>query len=202
MKQYPSIPKIIRYDLPIVSYEKFDGSLIRSDWSHKRKFYKFGTRTELIDDSSHLFSKAIPIIKEKYEESLSEIFKYKRYQEVTCFFEFYGPNSAFGQHDPKDNHTVTLIDASPYKIGFLKPNDFIEMFKDVETPKVIYEGYITDSFVQDIKSNKFNLVEGVVCKGFDEQSNKIIMFKIKAQEWLDKLKTKCNGNVLMFEKLS
>ena len=61
MKSYPSIPK----DIPpseFVAFGKLDGSNIRAEWNPKKGFYKFGTRTKIIDASTPVFGKAVNLI--------------------------------------------------------------------------------------------------------------------------------------------
>jgi len=45
MKSYPSIPGKHTNGIPLTVFDKLDGSNIRAEWSKKRGFYKFGTRT-------------------------------------------------------------------------------------------------------------------------------------------------------------
>ena len=50
MKQYPSISgKLV--NTKIYAFDKLDGSNIRGTWSKKRGFYKFGTRTQMLDEN-------------------------------------------------------------------------------------------------------------------------------------------------------
>ena len=50
---------------------------------------------------------------------------------------------------------------------------------------------MTKGFVNDVKENKFNLVEGVVCKATKkEKGNRIWMTKIKTNEWMNRIKNK------------
>jgi hypothetical protein len=45
--------------------------------------------------------------------------------------------------------------------------------------------------------------EGVVCKGANDKKTKMpIMFKIKSQAWLDKLKEHCKEDEALFNKLA
>src|ERR1019366_2744008 len=129
MKEYPSITNEIRYDIPIVMFLKLDGSNFRSSWTPKRGFSKFGSRHQLIDESNLIGKKAIPILKSKYEEWLSIVFRDQKWkEEVLCFFEFHGPNSHFGQHLETEDQTLTLIDVNPLRKGILHPKEFIKLF--------------------------------------------------------------------------
>ena len=75
MKTYPSIDRIIRNDIHIYSFDKLDGNNIRAEWTSKRGFYKFGSRTQLIDENTKPLGKSISIIRDKYEEDLAMVFK-------------------------------------------------------------------------------------------------------------------------------
>ncbi len=205
MKSYPSISKDIRYDTYLYVFDKLDGSNIRAEWSRKRGFYKFGTKNQLIDESAKPFGQSISLIRSKYEKQLNEIFKEQRWQEVVCFFEFYGKESFAGFHPEDDEKTVTLIDVNIYKQGLLEPSEFIKIFKDVEIPKVIHEGYINPTFVENIRENNIEGItfEGCICKGKNDKKTKMpIMFKIKTRDWLNKLKIHCKDDEKLFEKLA
>src|ERR1700690_1542048 len=120
MKSYPSISKDIRNDLYIYAFDKLDGSNIRAEWNPKKGFYKFGTRTQLIDSGSQ-FGKFINLIKNKYEKDLSLICQKQKWESAIFFFEYYGPSSFAGSHSNDELQTVTLFDANPYKHGLLEP---------------------------------------------------------------------------------
>lgn len=205
MKQYPSITKDLRNSIYIYGFAKLDGSNIRAEWNSKRGFYKFGSRTQLIDESHSPLGKAIPIIKEKYEKDLSQVFKEQRWQDVLCFFEFWGPSSFAGQHLDTESQTVTLFDVNPYKQGILEPSQFIKYFGHLDIPNILYEGFLTKELVDSVKQStlKDMPLEGIVCKGPNDKKTKMpIMFKIKSQMWLDRLKEYCKGDLNLFNKLS
>jgi len=204
MKQYPSIDRNLRKDTYIYAFDKLDGSNIRAEWNSKRGFYKFGTRTQLMDENTKPFGQAISLIKEKYEEWLGVVFKENKWRDAICFFEFHGPNSAFGAHVEEDKKNVTLIDVNPFKRGILEPKEFIKLFGNLGTPKVLFEGFITPEFVDAVKDGtlKDMTCEGVVCKGASDTNAQMpIMFKIKSRLWLEKLKNYCNGNETLYNKL-
>lgn len=200
MKSYPTISKNIRNDIYIYAFDKLDGNNIRAEWNKKKGFYKFGSRKQLIDETSDLGG-SINLIKEKYEEDLSRIFIKQKWQSVVCFFEYHGPNS-FAGHHTDDELTVTLFDVNPYKQGILAPTEFINLMRYVDTPKVLFEGHITKEFIDKVKASSLQgmTFEGCVCKG--KEKNKIIMFKIKSNVWLEKLMAYCQGNVSLFNKLA
>lgn len=197
MKSYNSIEYYgEHYDLPIFAFNKEDGSNLRFEFSQKRGFYKFGTRNTMIDSNSTPFGFAIDLFMDKYNKSLSEIFKsktYRNYLSFVVFAELTGTKSEYGQHDfENDIFDLTMFDISVYKKGLLPPKQFIDDFKDVGIVDVVYQGNLNKSFIQDVKNNKFGLKEGVVCKGLipNKKEHNLYYCKIKTNEWLENLKNK------------
>ncbi len=197
MKSYNSIEYYGQYyDLPIYAMEKIDGSNVRIEFSQKRGFYKFGTRNTMIDSKSTPFGFAIDLFMDKYNKSLTEVFKsktYRNYLSFVAFVELVGTKSAYGQHDfENDTFDLKLFDISVYKKGLIPPKQFIDDFKDVGIVDVIYQGNLNKSFIQDVKDNKFGLKEGVVCKGLipNKKEHNLYYCKIKTNEWLENLKNK------------
>lgn len=204
MKTYPSITKDVRKDIYIYAFDKLDGSNMRAEWNSKKGFYKFGTRTELIDNKSP-FGGAITLINEKYSESLSKIFKNNKWSDALCFFEYWGPSSFAGSHNFNEKMDTTLIDVNPYKHGIMPPAEFIKLFGHLDIAKVLYEGQVSTELFDAVKQSTLPgmTMEGVVCKGEnDKKTNMPIMFKIKSQAWLDKLKDHCKDNELLFNRLA
>lgn len=202
MEQYPSISKIYRHNLYIYAFSKLDGSLIRAEWNNKKGFYKFGTKHQLIDQQSMPFGRAIPLLKAKYEDNLSMIFTEQKWKNAICFFEFYGPSSFAGFHNIEEAMDITLIDVNPYKQGILLPTQFIKFFGHLDIPPLCYQGYITTKLFNQVKQSMLPNMskEGIVCKGNDD--GQLVMFKIKSQAWLDKLKEHCKDNQQLFEQLA
>lgn len=204
MKQYPSITKHVRQDIHIYAFDKLDGSNIRAEWNNKRGFYKFGTKTQLIDESSKPFGRAIPLIKDKWAADLETVFKEQKWRDVICFFEFWGPNSFAGNHNFEEELTVTLIDANPYKQGILEPEEFIKYFGHLDIAKVLYEGKVSVELFDQIKQSTLPgmTFEGVVCKGASDTNARMpVMFKIKSKAWLERLREYCKGNDKLFSML-
>jgi len=193
MKQYPSIPSWKEgaiLGLPIIAFEKLDGSNIRAEWSKKKGWYKFGSRHQMIDTSHPELGEAIPLFLDKYGDNLARIFmKDKLYREaksIIVYFEFFGPNSFAGLHDPNDNKDVILFDVNPIPKNFVLPRQLLKDFHDVELPRVVYEGNLNVSFRDAVISGEYEVAEGVVCKG--EHQKKPYRVKIKTQAWLDRVK--------------
>lgn len=197
MKQYDSIDYYGDYwGLPVVAFDKLDGSNLRFEFSQKRGFYKFGTRKMMIDQNSD-FGFAIDLFLNKYNESLTRIFKSKDYRNIlnfVCYAELVGTKSAFGQHDfGNDEFDIVLFDIDQYKKGMIPPKQFVKDFGDCGIPRVVYEGNLNMEFVNDVKNNKFNLTEGVICKGLTETKKGRPMLyycKIKTNDWFERLRSR------------
>ena len=202
MNEYPTIDRNI-IDKTIYAFDKLDGSNIRAEWTRKNGFSKYGSRRCLIDERTEILGNAITIFKSKYEKQLSEMFKKERYERVICFLEYWSPNSFAGTH-ADEPHNLTLIDVSLYKKGLMLPNVFIRAFKDVETAKLLYMGNCNNEFVESVANGTLAgmTFEGVVCKSIEYKFfGQPFMFKLKNKAWIEKLKTKCNGDMKKFEEL-
>ncbi len=197
MKQYHTIEYYgDNWGIPIIAFDKLDGSNIRAEWSPKRGFYKFGTKNMMIDGSHEEFGHAVTIFKEKYDEELSRVFRGKDYRNIlsfVCYAELIGPNSAFGQHsDAKENMDTVLFDVEMYKKGWVPPRQFLKDFGHLHIPRVVYEGNLNMDLVRRVKENEFGLTEGVICKGAVRAKRKdqpsLYYCKIKTNDWFDRLR--------------
>ena len=63
MLQYPEIPGPAKVPLgrSCIAFSKYDGSNLRFEWTPKRGWYKFGTRTQLVNASHPVFGPAVPM---------------------------------------------------------------------------------------------------------------------------------------------
>ena len=111
------------------------------------------------------------------------------------FGEFLGENSIAGHHEAEP-HKIVLFDVMTdhKQRKFVHPKTFVKDFAGlVPTPDVVYEGNMNEQLIADVRANKYNLKEGVICKGIEKSgafAGGIWMCKIKTQEYLDKLKTR------------
>lgn len=209
MKTYPSIPFQVNGNIDVFAFDKLDGSCIRAEWRPKNGFSKIGTRKQLLGaDNTHL-NLAIPILKNTWEEKLIKIFKKQRWtgktMRVTCFFELHGEHSFAGQHRKNDDHRLTLFDVAVFKQGIMPPRDFVKAFGHLDIPKVLYRGRVNQTFIDSVHNNALEdmTFEGVVCKGKrpGKKAEVPVMFKIKSQGWLEKLKNYCGEDHKKFEML-
>jgi len=199
MKNYPSVLGSTKCPHKnCFAFVKYDGSNLRWEWNPKKGFCKQGTRNHLFDESDIIFGRSIEVFNEKYNDSLNRIFRkyYRNFQEVTAFTEFLGHNSFAGIHDPNDKMGLVLIDIWLYKFGLINPRDFIKNFDSVHKAELIYTGNLNQEFITDVKEGKYNVIEGVVCKGGEGRDH--WMRKIKTYEYLRRLKERFSGDWIKY----
>lgn len=189
MKTYPKIPHATLDGRNCIAFDKKDGSNLRFEYSRKTGWYKFGTRKRMFDRTDTTFGCAIDIFINKYGIKLEKIVKdnYKC-DSFIAFGEFLGPNSFAGQHKQEDVKDVVLFDINVHKKGFIEPQRFVDLFKAVHIPDIIYQGPLTQEFFEKVRNDHYQLDEGVICKG-GEKTHDIWMMKIKTLNYLEKLKT-------------
>lgn len=198
MKQYDSIEYYgSNWGLPIIAFDKPDGSNLRFEYSKKRGFYKFGTRGMMIDESHETFGFAVTLFQEKYTLELDKIFRSKDYRDIlsfVCFAELVGTKSAFGQHEfGNDVFDIILFDVDRYKKGMVPPKTFVKDFGPLGIPRVVYEGNLNKELVARVKKNEFGLSEGVICKGVTQTKkgmDSLYYCKIKTDDWFERLRAK------------
>ena len=196
MKEYPHIQGSKKAPhLPCVAFCKYDGSNLRVEWTKKRGWYKFGSRTQMIEASSPILGEGIGIFLSKYGEQLAKIFtdtkEYRNRESVIAFFEFFGCKSFAGVHVSEDPKDVILFDINIHKMGILSPKEFRDNFGHLDIPEVVYEGNLNEELKERIRLGnikletkrtiKNNIWEGVVCKG--GSGHQLWMAKIKTDAY-------------------
>lgn len=192
MEEYPSINGSSKAPHEsCIAFYKYDGSNLRFEWTKKNGWHKFGTRTRLFDESDEIFGKAISIFLSELAPKLDKIFKerYRDIPKITVFCEYFGEKSFAGSHWPNDNYQLVLLDIKLYKKGFISPREFVDIFCK-ELPKylvaqVIYEGILNKEFIEDVRTGKYPVYEGVVCKG--GSGHKLWRCKIKTDKYKEDL---------------
>ncbi len=193
MKSYPSIPTDYSADEHFYCFDKLDGSNIRAEWDSKKGFQRFGTRKLQIDAESPFFL-AARLIRDRFEDQLTDSFKQAGYKSATCFFEYFGPNSFAGTHrDPMDQMDAVLLDVNIYRFGLLPPERFLTEFGHLNTPTFFGVRKLDREFVGDVKSGELDgmTFEGVIGKRYSK--NKVWMVKIKNRKWIEKLRLECTN---------
>jgi hypothetical protein len=189
MESYPSISSVPIIGVHVYAFDKIDGSQIRAEWSKKRGFYKLGSRKQLIGSTNYL-AQAQTCLDAKYAEPLAKVFSQLRWDRALAFFELAGPNSFAGSHDPNDELDLTLFDVAHPKQGILPPKDFIKTLGHLPTPEVVHTGMLEDEDIEAIRNS--DLREGVVCKAKGKKGP--IMFKIKTEHWIARVRERYQGN--------
>lgn len=171
MKEYPSIPAaadlLARPDdylgRAFVAFDKLDGSNIRAEWDRRKGWHRFGSRRRLLDPSQPFLGRAIRLILHGYGDALARAFAddpaLRRPQEATAYFEFLGPHSFAGIHDPADlgvpanePFRVVLIDVNLHRRGLVSADEFIERFGHLGIPGVVHRGVLDREFVADVRA--------------------------------------------------
>ena len=204
MKQYPSIPKGHLAGKHTYLFDKYDGSNIRAEWSRKhKKFVKFGSRTQLIDNSSLILGESISLITYKYEKEMTDRFLKNRVEKAVCFFEFFGPNSFAGSHVEEDKKEVKLLDISLHPKGIITPKEFLKLTAGLDVAELLFEGFINQQIIESIENGTLPgmTFEGVIGKCNSGSPGLPDMFKIKNKAWLQKLRDYCKGDDTLFDKL-
>jgi hypothetical protein len=80
-----------------------------------------------------------------------------------------------------------LFDVSADPGGMIGPQRFVADFGHLAIARVIYRGKFTGKFAEDVRTGKYGVSEGVVCKGGSGGPD-LWMAKIKTHAYLEKLK--------------
>lgn len=198
MIEYPSIMSSAKAPREsCIAFEKLDGSNIRVKYTNKKGFHLFGSRTQMFDKGHPFLAPAIPYFYEHFENPLVDLIEneFPNEREVVAYLEFFGDLSFAGWHEPNDL-TKRLV-CFDIMVGhknrkFVMPQDFVKMAENykVIAPRVMYVGNLNDQLIADVRAGKYDVVEGVVCKGTERTGahrGGTWMAKIKTQVYLDKL---------------
>lgn len=188
MLQYPSIKswKNSVIGKPCIAFYKYDGSNLRWEWQPKKGWFKYGTRTQLFDKNTPLYNQSIELFNDTIgpvvASTISQITRSKT-ERIVAFTEFFGESSFAGTHDFDEEKILKLFDVSIYKKGFIPPRQFLELFGDFDfCAKAVYEGNMSNQFINDVKMGMYPVYEGVICKGVNWSA------KIKTLHYLQRLK--------------
>lgn len=198
MKEYPSIQKSnkLPLDIQIIAFDKLDGSNFRAKWSPKKGFHLFGTRTQLVDESTSYWGGVVSLFKETIEEPLHDIFfkNFSKEKSIIVFSEYYGNNSYAGRHEDEPHELVCFDILKENHNKFILPQDFIKLLNNsVKIPEVVYVGKSTEEFIEAVRQGQYNNKEGVICKGtevYGNYSGGVLMHKIKTYSYLESLKNR------------
>lgn len=197
---YPKIPDSKNSPLKsCIAFEKYDGTNLHWVWERELGWYGFGTRRDRFDlDEKGIYEfnqahegleDATGLFLEDFALALEKIFlenpKYQFSKEIRVFTEFFGPNSFAGMHKKNDPKKLVLFDIEIDE-GIISPEEFVADFQELTIARVVYRGKLTGKFKEGVREGKYNVDEGVVCKGGKGEG--LWMVKIKTYAYLEKLK--------------
>jgi hypothetical protein len=182
-----------------VAFEKYDGTNLHWVWERGFGWITFGTRRDSFsfdDGGAAEFARAHPGLDEApgvfsrgLAPALEEIFNtHPGYAapELTAFTEFFGPRSFAGMHRTGDPKDLVLFDVQT-PAGLVGPEQFVRDFGALRIARVVYRGKLTGRFAEDVRSGKYGVGEGVVCKGGTGGAG-LWMAKIKTYAYQEKLR--------------
>jgi hypothetical protein len=193
MKSYPSIFRASRkiWIPQAYIFDKLDGSNLRFEWNKKRGWYKFGTRTQLLNPEDPTFGPAIPLFLETLSEPLEKLAIDSKWESVVVFGEFYGTKSFAGMHTIGDDFTIKVFDIAPFKRGLLDPEEFLKVTENIPRAEFLGIRNFGPDLVDEVLNNNFPGVtyEGIVAKR-QMNTHELLMGKAKTQLWIDAVKAK------------
>ena len=199
MMEYPSIKNTGKYKtIPVMVFEKIDGSNFRAKWTRKSGFSLFGTRTQLVDHNTPYWGNIVSLFNETLSDKLHASFSKLKVDKLVVFGEYYGPNSFAGRHVDDDIHRILPFDVYDEKIkSFMPPEKFYnEIGALVPIPKVLETNIeINSQLIETIREGYYDVAEGVICKGLNRDGSfcgGVPMYKIKTSAYLQKLKDTFN----------
>ena len=202
MLHYPKIPG--SRNTPTgrcVAFEKYDGTNLHWCWDRDFGWHAFGTRRDefnLTEAGVEQFGRKHAHLREAAEvfratlaDGLERVFRedptYTEIPAFRAFAEFLGPGSFAGLHKEGEPKELKLFDVQAEPGGMLGPFTFVRDFGHLNTARVIYEGKLTGKFAEDVRTGKYGVAEGVVCKGGAGDAD-LWMVKIKTNAYMDRLK--------------
>ncbi|MBW4615918.1 MAG: hypothetical protein KME21_22080 [Desmonostoc vinosum HA7617-LM4] len=181
-----------------IAFEKYDGTNLHWVWESELGWYAFGTRRDRFDlDKQGIaqFNAAHPgleaaskIFNRDFASALEIVFRENenyRYPEITVFTEFFGINSFAGTHKNDDPKQLILFDVQTDQC-IIPAEQFLQDFSHLNIARVVYRGKLTGKFIHDVREGKYDVTEGVICKG-GKDINNLWMVKIKTYSYLKKL---------------
>ena len=184
MKHYPSIRQS-RKSFKAYVFDKLDGSNLRFSWDIRQGWYEYATRTRPLPTNHKLYKIGYEYFANVYADSIVTIATQKGWKRLDAFCEFYGDNSFAGRHDLSEQQKVTLIDLAPNTRGFLKPEEFLDLFSALPLPAYLGQVEWNEEYAKAVRKG---LIEGITCEGVVAKSaTKQRMAKAKTQAWIDRV---------------
>lgn len=202
MLHYPKMPGSRDCpDGPCVAFEKYDGTNLHWEWERGFGWHSFGARRDEFNLDEHGIAAFVEahrnlqgcaeIFLERLAEGLEAVFEsnanYRDFDNIKVFTEYLGTRSFAGLHQDDDPKQLVVFDVLLEPFGMIGPRQFVADFGHLDIARVVYEGKLTGQFVEDVRSGKFKVPEGVVCKGGTGGSD-LWMAKIKTRAYMERLK--------------
>lgn len=212
MKHYDSIPRIqddgTLKGETVWGFNKLDGQNFCATYNYKKKTWgPYGSRTVTVDENSEQFGDVVKFFETSgYKGILARIVDkhagkkdvFTGVDEITFFFEWYGPNSFAGKHKEGDEMHLDLIDVFLKKKGYIEPKDYEMCFRvsGIGLPLLVYKGPLTNDIIEKVKNNDYTqpdcwnpfVKEGVVFKRSTRlKGQRRPSVKVKTKWWLEKL---------------
>ncbi len=182
-----------------MAFEKYDGTNLHWCWDFG--WHTFGTRRDEFNLSPNglaLFVQSHPglddcvsLFQSTLAEGLQRLFHendfYRPFGSIKVFTEFFGPHSFAGMHQAADVKQPVLFDVQAEPFGMIGPEQFVADLGTLPSARVVYRGKFTGQFAEDVRRGKYDVQEGVVCKG-GKGGPDGWMAKIKTYAYLEKLK--------------
>jgi hypothetical protein len=195
---YPKMPSSGHAPLAkCIAFEKYDGSNLHWVWDEDLGWHAFGSRRDRFDldesgcaafavahpelsEAPALFMQtlAVPLSKQLSDSVCSKAC------EVIAFTEFFGESSFAGRHRQDEPKQLILFDIA-VENQFLPPEVFVTEFAELPIARVVYRGKLTGKFAEDVRQGKYDVAEGVVCKG--SEVSDLWMAKIKTNSYMKRL---------------
>ena len=184
-----------------IAFEKYDGTNLHWDWDRDFGWHAFGTRRDVFNLTrdgvnqfvcrhAHLHG-CVEAFRSTLADGVERVFHenpaYSGYQSLKVFTEFLGPGSFAGLHREGEVKQVKLFDVLAEPFGILAPKQFVADFGHLAIARVVYEGKLAGKFAEDVRLGKYNVGEGVVCKGGSGGPD-LWMAKIKTYAYMERLK--------------
>lgn len=195
---YPKMPASGQAPLQrCIAFEKYDGTNLHWVWDAELGWHAFGTRRDRFDldesgiadfASAHAGLSAAPLLfQQLLAQPLSDVLEAQTFyasSEIIAFTEFIGTHSFAGRHRDADEKKLILFDVQT-AAGFLDPFSFVDHFADLSAARVVYRGKLTGRFTTDVREGRYNVAEGVVCKG--GETGNVWMVKVKTNAYMARL---------------
>lgn len=202
---YPKIPGSDQAPLAnCVAFEKYDGTNLHWMWDPDLGWHAFGTRRDRFDlDQAGVadFSIAHPELAEApglfldaWRTPLTEVLSNQGFfgaSSIVAFTEFLGDSSFAGRHAAQESKRLVMFDVQADGV-LLGPDQFVRVFQSLPIARVVFRGRLTGKFAEDVREGRFDVSEGVICKG--GETGAVWMVKIKTNAYLSRLKAAFASN--------